>query len=206
MKNNTLIVCGLLLMLSFSCEVEPVSAELDAMKKRQPAQEAELAAELAVDLDELENPCTTVNLIAGQHYVAGNVAVYNDGENLIVVYTATGDWVLGETHLSLGNCDEEWVPTTRSGNPKIGKFDYTEPYSVSDQEVVYVIPLDGLNDNYCFAAHAVVEGPDGGETAWAEGSEFSGKSWAMFVESSLSDCPPTDEPEDDDDDDPFIPT
>jgi hypothetical protein len=97
--------------------------------------------------------------------------------------------------LSVGNCDEDWVPLTGSGNPQIGQFEYTEPSFVTPYEVVYIIPLEGLNDNYCFAAHAEVVGPDGNdETAWAEGPEFDGRSWAMFVESTLSEC------EDEDDD------
>jgi hypothetical protein len=136
-----------------------------------------------------EGHCVYTHLIAGQHYVAGSVTVDLVGDNLIITFSTTGDWTLGTTHLSIGNCDEDWVPLNGAGNPQIGQFDYTEPFSYSPQEVVYVIPVAGLDDNYCFAAHAEVQGPSGGETAWAEGAEFSGRSWAMFVESFLSDCP-----------------
>lgn len=142
--------------------------------------------------------CVYTHLIAGQHHVAGAVTVDIDGENLIITYTATGDWTIGTTHLSIGNCDEDWAPTTGSGNPQVGHFEYTVPYSATPQEVVYIIPLADLDDNYCFAAHAEVEGPDGGETAWAEGTQFDGNGWAMFVEAFLSDCTPTDDDNDGD--------
>lgn len=136
-----------------------------------------------------DEPCFTTTLIAGQHYEAGIVTVDIDGDNLIITYSSNGDWVIGTTHLSIGNCDEEWVPLTGSGNPQIGQFEYTEPFSITPYEVVYIIPLEGLDDNYCFAAHAEVKGPEGNdETAWAEGAEFDGRSWAMFVETTLSEC------------------
>jgi len=135
-----------------------------------------------------EGPCVVTNLVAGQHYVAGSVTVDIEGDNLIITYTSNSDWIIGTTHLSVGNCDEDWAPLTGSGNPKIGQFEYTVPFSVEPHEVVYVISLDGLDDHYCFAAHAEVEGPDGGETAWAEGSQFEGSGWAMYNESFLSEC------------------
>lgn len=182
------ILSGLVLILSTSCSNESISENALEERKSRPIP----TPETTVDLSNLNDACVTVRLIAGQHHVAGDVSVYNDGENLIVVFESNGDWILGTTHLSLGNCDENWVPTTRSGNPRIGQFQYTVPYSISDHEVVYVIPLAGLDTNYCFAAHAEVQGPTGGETAWAEGDEFSGNSWAMFVEALLTDCPPTD--------------
>lgn len=139
-----------------------------------------------------EDHCVYTHLIAGQHHIAGSVTVDLVGENLVITFSTTGDWTLGTTHLSIGNCDEDWAPLNGAGNPQIGQFEYTEPFSYSPHEVVYVIPVAGLDDNYCFAAHAEVQGPTGGETAWAEGAEFSGRSWAMFVESFLSDCPNTD--------------
>ncbi|MCD2258036.1 hypothetical protein [Psychroserpens luteolus] len=136
----------------------------------------------------LNEPCFSTTLIAGQHHEAGSVTVDIEDDNLIITYTSNGEWVIGTTHLSIGNCDDDWAPLTGSGNPQVGQFEYTEPFSSGPYEVVYVISLDGLDDNYCFAAHAEVEGPTGGETAWAEGSQFDGNGWAMFVEATLSEC------------------
>ena len=182
MKKLTLIFFGIIAMTFISCDIE--SIENTALESL----DSQTIIENSVDITILGEACVTVNLIAGQHHVAGDVTVYNDGENLIIVYTSNNDWTIDLTHLSVGNCDEDWVPLTGSGNPKIGRFEFTEPYSVSDHEVVYLINLEDLNENYCFAAHAEVQGPTGGETAWAEGPSFSGNSWAMFVEALLSDC------------------
>lgn len=166
----------------FSCSTENIDE--NALKNLN----SEINIESTIDLENIGEECLSVNLIAGQNHVAGSVTVYNDGENLIIVFTTNEDWTLDLTHLSIGNCDEDWVPLTGSGNPQIGQFEFTEPHSVSDNEVVYVVSLADLDDSYCFAAHAEVQGPTGGETAWAEGTEFSGNSWAMFVEALLSNC------------------
>lgn len=190
MKKLIYALSALIILINTSCQVERVNVDNENSKKSNQLDVPNAVVDIDdVDIENLDNPCTTVVLIAGQHYVAGDVSVYNDGENLIIVFSTNGDWILGTTHLSLGNCDENWVPLTGSGNPQVGQFPYTEPIFISDHEVIYAVSLEDLGENYCFAAHAEVEGPTGGETAWAEGTEFSGNSWAMYVESLLSDCP-----------------
>ena len=190
-------MAGLFLCVFIGCTNEQMDDE-NAEKKIKNNQI--ILSDVALDTDNGEH-CVYTHLMAGQHHVAGSVTVDIVGDNLVITYTATGDWTIGTTHLSIGNCDEDWAPTTGSGNPQIGHFEYTEPFSATPQEVVYIIPIADLGDNYCFAAHAEVEGPDGGETAWAEGTEFDGNSWAMFVEAFLSDCTSNDDDDDDDDDD-----
>jgi len=101
-----------------------------------------------------EGSCVITNLVAGRHYVAGSVTVDVEGDNLIITYTSNAVWIIGTTHISIGNYDEDWVPLTGSGNPQIGQFEYIVPFSVEPHEVVYIISSDGLNDHYCFAAHA----------------------------------------------------
>ena len=136
--------------------------------------------------------CYTTNLIAGQHYTAGTVSIYTDGQNLIIEYATTGDWTIGVTHLNIGDCQDGWVPLTGSGNPKVGHFEYTEPSYVDTHQVVYIIPLESLGisegDTFCFAAHAEVDGPQGGQTAWGEGTSFDGHNWGMYVETTFTDC------------------
>ncbi|MBT8277789.1 MAG: hypothetical protein KJO41_02220 [Bacteroidia bacterium] len=139
--------------------------------------------------------CFSVNLIAGQHHIAGTVTVSSDGANLILTYMTNEDWTIDLTHMSIGDCEEQWVPTTGSGNPKIGHFEHTEPHSAGTNEVVYMINLEVIPEAYCFAVHAEVQGPTGGETAWGEGTGFDGNSWAMYVEALLSDCNPNEEEE-----------
>ncbi|WP_299120909.1 hypothetical protein [uncultured Winogradskyella sp.] len=152
--------------------------------------------------------CFTVDLIAGQNMYAGTVTISKTETDLILTYNTYGAWTIGTTHVSIGDCNEEWVPLTGSGNPKIGKFGHTEPHSENINRVVYEISLDVLpdyTDLYCFAAHAEVEGPNGEETAWAGGDnggiggigrsatstnsqygytvkEFEGRSWATYIE------------------------
>ena len=135
--------------------------------------------------------CMTVDLIAGQNEVAGDVSVYSDGTDLIITYKTNEDWVIDATHLSIGDCNTQSIPTTGSGNPKIGKFDHSSTHSDGVNEVSYYISLDAFSeDNYCFAAHAVVTNLVNAqtETAWAEGIDFGGNSWAMYVEALLSYC------------------
>jgi len=142
----------------------------------------------------IEESCLGVNLIAGQHHIAGTVTVDIDGENLIITYTTNGDWTIEATHLSIGNCAEQTIPTTGSGNPKVGHFEHSSDHNDGVNEVVYMLNASVLDDNYCFAAHAEVSGPTGGETAWAEGEEFPGNNWAMYVDALLSDCIEDDSP------------
>ena len=178
-------MAAILLGVLFGCTNEQLDDS--SAEKRKIKNSQSLFVDEAPDVNS-DEPCVYTELIAGQHHSAGSVTIDVVGDNLIVTYTTNEDWTLGTTHLSIGICDEDWVPTTGSGNPKIGHFEFTEPYSIESHQVVYIIPIIEVGDNYCFAAHAEVEGPSGGETAWAEGAEFSGNSWAMFVEFLLSDC------------------
>ena len=144
-----------------------------------------------------EEYCVSVNLIAGQNYIAGTVNVSRDGDDLVITYATNEDWTIDATHLSIGNCNDQTIPTTNSGNPKVGRFEHSTSHNTPVNEVVYVLDASVLEENYCFAAHAEVSGPSGGETAWAEGVGFDGNNWAMFVEALLSDCPSGEEENDD---------
>ena len=132
--------------------------------------------------------CAMADLMAGQDMKAGTVTAEIENDNLVITYSTDTGWTIDLTHLSVGDCSLQTIPQTGSGNPKVGKFEHTEPHSTGTNEVVYMISLDALTEEYCFAAHAEVQGPTGGETAWAEGPSFDGNSWAMYVEALLSDC------------------
>lgn len=131
--------------------------------------------------------CHEVNLIAGQHHEIGTVSINIEGDFLIVTYTTTGDWVLDATHLHISNCEEDGFPTTGANNPKIGHFDYASEHEDGTTQVTYAIDIGEITGTLCFAAHAEVDGPSG-ETAWAEGEDFGGNSWAMYFEANLIDC------------------
>ena len=191
---NTIYVVAMLLTLSFlSCNTEDITIEenfTDANFR---------VSEHSIDFDSrresYDDPCLSTRLMAGQHYEAGSVTVDTDGFDLIITYTTNPDWTIYATHMSIGNCDEQSIPLTRSNNPKIGRFAHSTVHALGVNQVVYSVNADAMNDLYCFAAHAVVIGPNGQETAWAEGLDFGGNSWAMYVEGRQSDCEVTGETE-----------
>lgn len=187
MKKTYLLIATLLLCGLFGCTKDQMNDEQFADKRKIKTETIPI-----VTSTDIGDHCVYTHLIAGQHHVAGSVTVDLVGANLVITFSTNSDWTLGTTHLSLGNCAEDWAPLNGGGNPQIGQFEFTEPFSTGPHEVVYIISAEGLDDNYCFAAHAEVQGPTGGETAWAQGTEFSGNSWAMFVEALLSECPSDD--------------
>lgn len=136
-----------------------------------------------------DKSCLKINLIAGQNHLAVTVAVHVVGDNFIITYTTTEDWLLYSTHLSINNCKDNDFPMTSSENPKVGRFEYSTDNNEGVNQVVYTI--EGVNefeDRFCIAAHAEVVGPTGAESAWAEGERFPGKNWTIYFEGSILDC------------------
>ena len=123
-----------------------------------------------------------VALKADQDIDVGTLTVDIINGDLVVTYAITLPWVLGETHLYVG----ELVP--KKSAP--GRF----PYGADDvaEEGKYVIDLEGFTGTLYIAAHAEVThsteiDPDTDElreeTAWAEGTQIRpGKNWAMYFE------------------------
>lgn len=191
MKNiarATLLSLGLLF---FGCNVEileqsenQILAEKKSLKKNKDFDVVEINSLADNTSDE---HCYTVNLIAGQHHEVGTVTIDVEGDILTVTYTTNGDWVLDATHLHITNCEENGFPTTGANNPKIGHFDYASEHEDGTTQVTYTIDIGEITEVLCFAAHAEVDGPSE-ETAWAEGEDFGGNSWAMYFEADLTDC------------------
>jgi hypothetical protein len=142
--------------------------------------------------------CTEINLIAGQNYDAGSVIVTEDETYLYITYTTEDGWVIDATHMFAGICGD--IPQTRSGNPKVGVFDYGTEHSEGVTEVVYAIEKEFFDECFCVAAHAEVSLLDEAgnviqqETAWGEGPEFDGNSWAMYHEFCQTGCTVDDGP------------
>lgn len=145
-----------------------------------------------------DQSCVSTALIAGQNMTAGTVDVTFDGTYLSITYSTTPEWTIGVTHLSIGSCADDPIPTNGGGNPQIGHFEYSDTHPDGTHEVTYIIDASDFDDNYCFAAHAEVSSASSNETAWAEGLDFPGNSWAMYVSSNLSDCPGDDDGSTDD--------
>lgn len=132
--------------------------------------------------------CVSVDLIAGQNEVAGEVTLAKEGESITITYTTLGDWTMSATHLYVGDCGNR--PANKPGNPMIGQFPYAETHEAGTVNYTYTIATIELPTFVCIAAHAVVEGPGGSETAWADGLPYGGSSWAMYFQHDLDSCIP----------------
>ncbi len=143
---------------------------------------------------ECDMPCeniTVVPLCAGQDLPVGTVTVANDDAQVCVTYEVLGDWYIEATHLSI-HTDASAFPQTKSGNPKVGKFEYGDCFETPVQVVQYCFTFEdlgiGLDTAIVIAAHAAVVRMEAGEvvsgeTAWGDGCEgtgFPGKSWATY--------------------------
>jgi Ca-activated chloride channel family protein len=137
----------------------------------------------------------TEDLIAdgGDEYIdVGDIIIWQDADYLYVKYVTTDGWYMTETHLDVDNVKAD-IPQTGNGNPKIGKFEFSGDHSPAVQVVEYKIDWDWASDALIYiAAHAVVQKdvsliectePEWRiETAWGEGNDFGGPSWAMLME------------------------
>lgn len=136
--------------------------------------------------DEYCGDSLTVDLIAGQHTDVGSVIVTNDGNYLYVEFIAEDPWVITETHVSVSD-SLDGIPQTKKGNPKIGNFGYNVDSFID-------ISMWPAGTTLYIAAHAVVQMigennvPIQEETAWGEGLEFPGNSWAMYFTYTVQDC------------------
>ena len=126
-----------------------------------------------------------VTLLADQTIEVGTLTVEVVGGNLEVTYTITAPWVLGETHLYVGD--------TAPKKSAPGQFPYG-PESPEYAEIVdgvkYTIDLADFVGILFIAAQAEVINPEEidpdtelpiEETAWANGTQIrTGKNWAMY--------------------------
>ncbi|MFH1278609.1 MAG: hypothetical protein ABIK65_09540 [Candidatus Eisenbacteria bacterium] len=136
-------------------------------------------------------------LIAGQHYDAGFITVtLTDGELCIDIQT-TGGWVLTETHVAVAPHLDS-IPQTGSGNPQVGKFLWETEHDPAVTSFTYCCnPLEYLWEagEIYIAVHASVlllddaGNPIQEETAWGEGPEFPGRSWATYMNYLVESCP-----------------
>jgi hypothetical protein len=102
------------------------------------------------------------NLIAGggnpkSAMDAGDVLIWNDGDNLYVKYMTSGDWCLTETHLHVATSLDA-IPQ-KNGNPPPGQFDYPMEHDCVTQ-YTYTIDLgdwEPCETDLYIAAHAEVQ-------------------------------------------------
>ena len=136
-------------------------------------------------------------LWAGQYFDSGSVTVSNDGDFLEIEINTSEGWMLIETHAAVARSLED-LPQTGSGNPKVGHFDWASEHEPPVSSFVYEISLAEygyeIGDELVFAVHAEVQLCDAGgaviqeETAWADGLDFPGSSWATYFEYTIQEC------------------
>lgn len=138
-------------------------------------------------------PCGTplvIDLIAIQTMDVGSVVVENTADMLYVTIAAEGEWLLLNAHVFAGDFAD--LPTTPTGNPKVGDFPYKEVFATYPSETTFEIPLT-LSGDYTIAAHTELVRMENGViveqvTAWGEGNTFPGKNWAMYFSYSPQPC------------------
>lgn len=181
MKTTFLSVCAILI-LATSCQKNIIN-ELSVHRSGVPAGYSHCG-------DATETP-----ILAGQHTNVGSVTVWNDGNNLYVLYEATGNYRFRKTHLFAGACSA--IPVNNAGNPMIGQFPYTNNHGSGVASFMRVIPLGSWSagTELCISAHAevVAYGSNGSvvfsQTGWAQGSPInSGGSWAMKFNYTIQSC------------------
>lgn len=132
-----------------------------------------------------------IPLVAGQNEEVGYVEVSNNGAYLSIQFVITEPgWEVIESHIAF-DTDPANLPQNKNGNPKVGKFPY------SDDDGVYApIAFAWTQPTQLYiAAHAVVRYTDlcdpcivREETAWGMGQNcygqysipFGGRSWAEY--------------------------
>jgi hypothetical protein len=125
-------------------------------------------------------PKLVTDLVAGQHYDAGDVTIWVAEDGKLNVEVEAFGWTLGETNLYVG------PQPPKKAAP--GKF----PYKNEDHFEIDLGGFEPTCDTPIYVAlHAVVsQGSMQEETAWADkyGIPF-GKGWAMYIEFPGALCP-----------------
>lgn len=131
-------------------------------------------------------------LVAGQHFGAGTVSVYNDAWNVYVKYATTEPWKMSEAHVAAATT-LAGIPQTRGGNPMPGRFAYSATFDPEVTDYVFAMPLSSFlgATSLFIAAHAVVQAPPeqgGSQTGWGHGTSFPGRNWAMYMSYTVQAC------------------
>jgi len=109
----------------------------------------------------------------------------NTADSLYVDLATTGNWWLQAASIYVGALTN--MPQTPNGNPKVEHFPYQQSYSPEKKTTRFAIPLAGLPSCFIVAVHAEARKIVNGqlvqsETAWGQGGNLPGSSWAMAAE------------------------
>lgn len=155
MKNPILrfLIIFLFGLIFFGCQsAEDITSPVDQLNKKNGVN----SQTQITPVNTVPGQVTTVELVAGQHYVVGNITIQTSGSNLVIKYNITeSGWSITETHLAVVG-DPNDFPRTSNGNPKVGNFPYKGTHN-NVNEVEYSVPIGNLPATVYVAAHAVVE-------------------------------------------------
>jgi PKD repeat protein len=103
---------------------------------------------------------TSTRLLAGQDIYVGDVYIWNDNDDIHVLYRTFDDWYLLETHFDI-KLDWKDIPQNKQHNPQIGHFEFFDSFDITeyvqDWHITFPIPDDmEYGDDVAAAAHAVV--------------------------------------------------
>ncbi len=140
--------------------------------------------------------CT--DLIAGQSINVGTVCAEKTETTLDITYSTFGEWYLSEAHLGIGLQSTDVTQPDGSALPP-GQLDYNAGDIAYVQSYTFSVPLSDLPELSCpdqvfVAAHASVNRISSGEviqseTAWANGTPFTGSRWGWYWEFTVT-CDP----------------
>lgn len=124
----------------------------------------------------------TFDIIAGQHYDAGDIVVWNCTSYVIVeIHTAEG-WTMSESHVAIAdNCAE--LPRNPKGHLVPGNFPYQTVHDPAVTDYTYYIPLGDWEpgDTVALAVHVVVANGEQEETGW-------GDTWKGCFRYTIQEC------------------
>jgi hypothetical protein len=143
----------LIALVLFSCNKQE-AADQDVSLKAKPTP-------IEINLPDPEDCTNSVDLIAGQMYLAGSVTVSLCTGGIEVKFETDDGWYLTAYHVEVVD-DPNKFHMTNTGNPKVGRFDYVDSFEPTQEVTIGCIPV---GDRAFVAAHAVVcrgEGEGGG--------------------------------------------
>lgn len=186
-KVSRLFLLAIIIVGTFSCQVETVQDELaleegliSKKKKKKtdiPPSEYSFSSENCM-------PRNSTTLYASKHIEVGNVSVVVNDTNYDITYTITNrDYCLVSTDLSVVNNPYEF-PLNKKGNPRKGKFEFGDDILDGINTITYSVPM---SKGTYIAAYAVVSKHGNGskkrrKSAWADGCDFPGNSWATYFQ------------------------
>ena len=145
-----------------------------------------------------ENICGAIvekPLKANDEFIGGLLSIANDEDNIFVSFKTIEGWMIGETHLFLG--DIENLPTTNSGNPILGHFPY-KTYEEPQVEITISVLRSALvfeDENITIVAQAKIFKGEGEDLVtrslfaeWDENLSFSGPRWGGGFEYEIQLC------------------